>query len=502
MLNHIEKIVLELFDKHRSFSGKKIINQKHLSPFITRMLSLYLENKEYCRPEIVYHWTESGKFPSIIDNNFQPPNKTHQAKKLLYGRGIYMTRGFKNKANVNGVYGKGAQYCFLSLSLPGRQYNAMAGLDADKPLVRGFHSHFARTENSYEDILVFFSSCQILPCFLIDNDEHEIEKEILIKIIESLINIIPTLNPKLQAPPLIATGVPLFYGKYKKGNRIKINNNARYDQGKEAIIHSLYLNLADKMWVTAWKQPKRPGDLLARYSVDWITVIEENKKSLYKPFSFSNTLRYEKIKIKPDLNLPIGIMGPLNILDNLNNNPIPVIIALPGGYMDHVSEFYKALCPENNNCLIIVPFLPDNESISFFMSGEQIVFKKLINYLMSQYPVLNNKFHLVGRCNGAATIFHYAIENTSFIQSLTIITGGFAGQDYKKIKQLNGIPITFYEPGYNENTHQPAETTKKLFDAVNHSPRPELIIHEEATARDIDRYIDIDNFWDRIHSYY
>lgn len=498
MLNHTERIVLELFNKNSSFSGKKIIKQQHVSPFIARMLSLYLENKDYCRPQIVYHWTQSDKFPSIIKNNFQPPNKTHPAKKLLYGSGIYMTHGFKNKANVDGIYGKGTQHCFLSLSLPGRQYNAMAGLDADKPLVRGFHSHLAKSENSYEDILVFFSSCQLLPCFLIDNDEHEIEKNILIKIIENLLNIIPTLNPNLQAPPLSATGVPLFYGKYKKGNRIKINNNARYDQGKEAIIHSLYLNLADKMWVTAWKQPKRPGELLARYSVDWITVIEENKEPLYKPFTFSETLRYKKITIKPDLKLPIGIMGPLNIQDKLKNNPVPVIIALPGGYMDHVSEFYKALCPENHNCLVIVPFLPENESISFFMSGEQIVFKKLTNYLMSQYPVLNNKFHLVGRCNGAATILHYAIENPSLIQSLTIITGGFAGQGHEKIKRLNGIPITFYEPGYNENTHQPADTTKKLFDAVNHSPKPQLIMHEEATARDIDRYIDIHKFWNII----
>ena len=96
--------------------------------------------------------------------------------------------------------------------------------------------------------------------------------------------------------------------------------------------------------------------------------------------TFSKTLRYEKVDIKPGLKLPIGIMGPLNIKDQLNTNPIPVIIAFPGGYMDHVSEFYKALCPEEKNYLVVVPFLPENKSISFFMTGEQEVFTKLTTY--------------------------------------------------------------------------------------------------------------------------
>ena len=89
--------------------------------------------------------------------------------------------------------------------------------------------------------------------------------------------------------------------------------------------------------------------------------LQQKPKLTKKQRADLHNLRYKKIKIKPDLKLPIGIMGPLNTQDNSNNNPMPVIIALPGGYMDHVSEFYKALCPENHNCLIIVPFLPDNE---------------------------------------------------------------------------------------------------------------------------------------------
>ena len=115
-------------------------------------------------PRLVYHWTPSTNFKSIIDTNLQVPDKKrilNQTDDGYYGAGIYTSPRFHEKFQV---YAKRNGGCFLCLGLPGRQCRATVKEDRARPCRPNYETHISPDGQEW----VFFSSDQLLPCFLID----------------------------------------------------------------------------------------------------------------------------------------------------------------------------------------------------------------------------------------------------------------------------------------------------------------------------------------------
>lgn len=88
------------------------------------------------------------------------------ANGSVHGQGIYTATDF----SLGRAYGNGAKECFLCLALPGRQYTTN-GRDYGISLKKGYDSHVAG-HGPFKGALVFFSSDQLLPCFLV-NDQNQ-----------------------------------------------------------------------------------------------------------------------------------------------------------------------------------------------------------------------------------------------------------------------------------------------------------------------------------------
>eukprot|EP00037_Helgoeca_nana_P029937 m.364745 g.364745 ORF g.364745 m.364745 type:complete len:399 (+) comp28080_c0_seq24:214-1410(+) len=112
----------------------------------------------------VFHGTRKDNFAKIIDGNFKVPDGKHvlHATDMGYfGKGIYTapTSGMALSYAKDGA-------AFVCLALPGRQFAAQCPRDTGKPCSPGYDSHFAPGGAE----IVFFESCQLLPCFLVSTE--------------------------------------------------------------------------------------------------------------------------------------------------------------------------------------------------------------------------------------------------------------------------------------------------------------------------------------------
>lgn len=166
---------------------------KHMHQLLwTRGLAL-------ARPVIVYHWTPACNFERIEDTNLQAPSENNNVKKQTsdgaYGRGVYTAPRFRCKANLMGNFGAGASACFLCLGLPGRQYPAWFpswGRELEDKW-GGFDSHVSADDKGGAndgpgDELVFFQSDQLLPCFLVGDQDHERAASVVAGIVDMLMD--------------------------------------------------------------------------------------------------------------------------------------------------------------------------------------------------------------------------------------------------------------------------------------------------------------------------
>eukprot|EP01062_Namystynia_karyoxenos_P069498 TRINITY_DN64987_c0_g1_i1.p1 TRINITY_DN64987_c0_g1~~TRINITY_DN64987_c0_g1_i1.p1 ORF type:complete len:537 (+),score=112.91 TRINITY_DN64987_c0_g1_i1:92-1702(+) len=489
-----------------------VAEQLHTEAFVRRMRRVAAERgAALAAPRVVYHWTPEANFSSIVRDNLRVPKEAGSKQRLLYGRGVYACARFRCEGNTGGVYGKGAQGCVLLLALPGKQYEATAGVDGDKPLVRGFDTHlFIPHEGTDEDaIFVFFSSDQLLPCFIVDSDGVEDAERAASAAAAELcagISSVPLLE---QAAPVEALGIPAQAGPIRKGARVVVKQGARgpwaaEHTGGHGVVHSVFLDVADRLWACVWMDPRAAQKHPARFRIDDIEVEPGSAPAPpLREWRFSTALRFDSLPLPPQLGMgasvPYGIMAPEGVLEGTCSAPLPVVVALPGGHMDHVSEFYRAWCAEERGWVVVVPYRPSGSPASLFSAAPGEFVEELVRHISARVGVEGGAPHWVGRCNGAQAMLHLCGLRPQFARSLAVITGGFAeGEAAVAVPSLRGVPVAFYEPDYNENQGTTDHRTWSEFGTYGHEPPAELFVHEGATARDIDRCIDMDAFWERL----
>lgn len=157
------------------------------------LLTLFaVEEKSLAGPRVVYHWTPSINFKSIINTNLQVPDQKHilnQTDNGYYGAGIYASPSFLSFQQY--AHGKGG--CFLCLGLPGRQHIASKKQDRGRPCRANHETHVSPNQQEW----VFFSSDQLLPCFLIDE----------VALQPKLLSIVQKLEASIRKDLGLSTGV-------------------------------------------------------------------------------------------------------------------------------------------------------------------------------------------------------------------------------------------------------------------------------------------------------
>ena len=128
---------------------------------------------------VVYHGTNQANFRKIMEGNLQVPNGTtvrHANDSGYYGRGIYASPQFSYAQNYasNGPV-------FVCLSLPGKM--KAVGRRDGQPCTPGYDSHSGEKGQEH----VFFSSDQLLPCYIVDKSNLNAANAAVAKAIELIL---------------------------------------------------------------------------------------------------------------------------------------------------------------------------------------------------------------------------------------------------------------------------------------------------------------------------
>ena len=164
---------------NKKFKSSVIIKKKFAQQFLIKFMEMNSKsNKSAVKIKICYHGTLEKNYKSIIRSNLIVPDGMkvcHRTDKGFFGNGIYMSPHYKIANN----YSSNSQV-FVCLSLPGKRYTAKdysaCVNDVGISLKAGYDSHISPNGTEW----VFFQSCQLLPCYLINiNRVHEVETELL-----------------------------------------------------------------------------------------------------------------------------------------------------------------------------------------------------------------------------------------------------------------------------------------------------------------------------------
>jgi hypothetical protein len=140
-----------------------VVNYDHALRFLERYArELAASPRHAARILVVYHGTGHQNFSKIVDGNLKVPGGgsgvRHATDNGFYGKGVYTTPD----VNLALSYARGG-CVFVCLALPGRQFSASLR-DRGKACRAGYDSHYG----GHGKELVFFSSDQLLPVFLVD----------------------------------------------------------------------------------------------------------------------------------------------------------------------------------------------------------------------------------------------------------------------------------------------------------------------------------------------
>jgi poly(3-hydroxybutyrate) depolymerase len=124
----------------------------------------------------------------------------------------------------------------------------------------------------------------------------------------------------------------------------------------------------------------------------------------------------------------------------------PAILAFPGGpqTMDMVQGTTQRNWREQAESLgyiVIVPAAP-NEQL-FFEEGAR-VFPEFIVKLLSDYKILDGKFHIAGVSNGGLSAFHIAASYPQYFLSVTGLPGYLPDATPQRIRALAKMCIYMY----------------------------------------------------------
>ena len=149
-----------------------IVNHKFARRFVRKYKRMCRDiGYKNVKPKIIYHWTNDHNFESIVENGLKVPDGklvTHKTDIGFYGKGIYTSPD----PLYAKCYGGGTNKLFVCLSLPGRQYKAVYPDDLGCGLKDNHDSHISNDRCGKE--WIFFSTEQILCCYLIDIDKLDV----------------------------------------------------------------------------------------------------------------------------------------------------------------------------------------------------------------------------------------------------------------------------------------------------------------------------------------
>jgi len=158
---------LKLADKVMKAGGpiQGIVNYDSATTFLSRLRKdIQALGLPAAQPRLMYHWTAEVNHIKIEDTNFYVPKQRQVANGNVYGNGVYAAVGFATSRG----YAKDVTKGILCLTSPGKVYdNNAQGFAWTQQ--RGYDSACFWKKTGY----VFFSADQVLPCFLVSNDDYQ-----------------------------------------------------------------------------------------------------------------------------------------------------------------------------------------------------------------------------------------------------------------------------------------------------------------------------------------
>jgi poly(3-hydroxybutyrate) depolymerase len=124
----------------------------------------------------------------------------------------------------------------------------------------------------------------------------------------------------------------------------------------------------------------------------------------------------------------------------------PAVLAFPGGpqTMDMVEATLERNWldqAETRGYIVIVPAAPQE---GLFFEGGDKVFPAFLTKLLSDFKILDNKFHIAGVSNGGLSAFHIAASYPQYFWSVTGLPGYLADATPERMGQLAGLCINMY----------------------------------------------------------
>ena len=145
----------------------------------------------------------------------------------------------------------------------------------------------------------------------------------------------------------------------------------------------------------------------------------------------------------------------------------PTVLAFPGGEqsMDTVEGTLERNWKdqaEKRGYIVIIPAAPNG---TLFFEGGEKVFPEFFNMILSNYNVLDKKFHIAGVSNGGISAFHIAAMYPQYFWSVTGLPGFCPQAAPERVKALSGLCINMYagalDPDWAEMEAEQAQVFRK-----------------------------------------
>lgn len=121
---------------------------------------------------------------------------------------------------------------------------------------------------------------------------------------------------------------------------------------------------------------------------------------------------------------------------------------------------------EKRGYIAIEPAAPDDEL--FFQGGER-VFPEFLKQLLSEYKILNNKFHIAGHSNGGISAFHVAALYPQYFISITGFPGYLINATPERLKAISKMCIYMYAGELDHEWTREMETQSREFQKMGMS---------------------------------
>jgi poly(3-hydroxybutyrate) depolymerase len=145
--------------------------------------------------------------------------------------------------------------------------------------------------------------------------------------------------------------------------------------------------------------------------------------------------------------------------------PYPGIIAFLGGgqearMLDNEIKRVWRDQAEKRGYIVVLPAAPDGQ---LFFEGGKRVFPEFLKVLLSDYKILDDRFHIAGHSNGGLSAFEIAASWPQYFWSITGFPGFLMDATPARVKGISKMCIYMFagelDPGWTEEMN----TQAKLF---------------------------------------